>query len=253
MTLEKEEPVKQTRSIPAAVVIAALLIISAVASAQWSGKPPAEWSEKEAMKLLSDSPWGQTLVFGNPSDRDAAPHRDADSSRTIDIGGSRINRAAQVNYRVAFLSARPVREAISRLLEINQGGKVNEDMAAQLKSFVEEDYKDHVIISVFFDAPRPTTKLYNARELLDNLTLERLKANTYLSVEGGERVRLQEYIPPHGNYLGARFVFPRMVKGEPLATLQNISIHFHSELDDAYTLDKSFKLGAMIYKNRLEY
>ena len=29
-------------------------------SAQWNKKPYTEWSEKEATKLLNDSPWCQT-------------------------------------------------------------------------------------------------------------------------------------------------------------------------------------------------
>ncbi|MCI0488566.1 MAG: hypothetical protein L0229_18410, partial [Blastocatellia bacterium] len=60
------------------------------------------------------------------------------------------------------------------------------------------------------------------------------------------------YLPPGEMELGARFVFPRLVDGKPLVTLENREIRFHAELGD-YTLDKSFKLRDMIYKNRLEY
>src|SRR5207244_6371313 len=36
-------------------------------SGQWNKKPYTEWSEKEAMKLLNDSPWGQTHTFTDMS------------------------------------------------------------------------------------------------------------------------------------------------------------------------------------------
>src|SRR2546422_5099938 len=36
-------------------------------SAQWNKKPYTEWSEKEATKLLNDSPWGQTQALTDTS------------------------------------------------------------------------------------------------------------------------------------------------------------------------------------------
>ena len=48
--------------------MAALLVsVPLSASAQWEKKPYNEWSEKEALKLLNDSPWGRTLVFVLPT------------------------------------------------------------------------------------------------------------------------------------------------------------------------------------------
>ena len=36
-------------------------------SAQWNKKPYTEWTEKEATKLLNDSPWGQTQSLTDTS------------------------------------------------------------------------------------------------------------------------------------------------------------------------------------------
>ena len=233
-------------------VLCLMWLFPLFATAQWSGKPYTEWSEKEALKLLHDSPWAQTVIFSDLPDRTAAPNRDADSNRTIDVGGSRINRAAQINFRICLLSAKPVRQAISRLIEIKQGGNINQELAAQLKSFAEEDTSQQVIVTVLFDAPRPSTRFFNLRDLLDKFTTAELKNKAYLSVEGGSRLPLQEYLPPGETELGARFVFPRFVEGKPLVTLENREIRFHAELG-GYLLDESFKVRNMIYKNRLEY
>ncbi|MCI0490560.1 MAG: hypothetical protein L0229_28540, partial [Blastocatellia bacterium] len=52
-----------------------LFLFPLLVPAQWSGKPYTEWSEKEALKLLHDSPWGRTEIFSNLPDRDASPNR----------------------------------------------------------------------------------------------------------------------------------------------------------------------------------
>ncbi|MCI0389485.1 MAG: hypothetical protein MOB07_12080 [Acidobacteria bacterium] len=61
------------------VIAAALcLVCSLIAWAQWEKKPYTEWSEKEAQKLLNDSPWSQTQVF---SDTSHQPHHGVETKR----------------------------------------------------------------------------------------------------------------------------------------------------------------------------
>ncbi len=50
----------------------ALMLASPLSlSAQWNKKPYTEWSEKEAIKLLNDSPWGQTQALTDTTQRAA--------------------------------------------------------------------------------------------------------------------------------------------------------------------------------------
>src|SRR3989442_11622889 len=86
-------------------------------SAQWNNKLYTEGSEKEATKVLNDSPWGQTQTF-------------TDMSKTFATGPGRAPNPSQsgeaapkkVNFRIRFLSARPIREAFARAIELRQKG-----------------------------------------------------------------------------------------------------------------------------------
>jgi hypothetical protein len=50
-----------------------LLISSLNASGQWDKKPQAEWTEKDAIKVLNDSPWGRTQTFTSPMEQYRGP------------------------------------------------------------------------------------------------------------------------------------------------------------------------------------
>jgi hypothetical protein len=43
--------------------LTALLLGLPLGAAQWDKKPAAEWSDKDALKLLNESPWTRTQVF----------------------------------------------------------------------------------------------------------------------------------------------------------------------------------------------
>ncbi|MFN0124701.1 MAG: hypothetical protein ACKV2V_29715, partial [Blastocatellia bacterium] len=50
------------------IAIAILFLLTAGAIAQKKYKPWTEWSEKDAQKMLNDSPWGQTQADTNTSE-----------------------------------------------------------------------------------------------------------------------------------------------------------------------------------------
>src|SRR5690242_16686548 len=95
-----------------AIGLALLLICPLITAAQWNKKPYTEWSEKEALKLLNESPWGQTQVYTN-------------NSNTFGTGPGRTQASGDyntyfLNIRIRFLSAKPIRQAFSRLIAIKQ-------------------------------------------------------------------------------------------------------------------------------------
>jgi hypothetical protein len=53
-----------------------LLAGALAVAAQWDKKTPTEWSEREAQKLLNDSPWAQTQTFSDLSQARALSSRD---------------------------------------------------------------------------------------------------------------------------------------------------------------------------------
>ena len=252
-----------------ATSLAFCMVCSLVARSQWEKKPYAEWSEKEAQKLLNDSPWGQTQVISDTSQMFG--------NEKLSSGASRVANVFHVNFRIRFLSAKPVRQAISRVMELKQKGAVDERLASQLRAFAAADFPDYVVITVLCDSDQPNLRLQEATALLNNRTTADLKNNTFLELKDGRRVYMQEYQPPRNDGLGARFIFPRLIDGKPYITADSGEIHFVSELSQVgapsggvsrgqasggaggssgpmnYRLDSRFKVAAMNFQGKLEY
>lgn len=218
--------------------LALLMAHPLVISAQWNKKPYTEWSEKETMKLLSDSPWCQTHTFSDTS-KQASTQTSASGSVTA------IAEVVIVNFRVRFLSAKMTRQAIVRAMELQQKGKLPEQLAARLRAFAAADFPDYIVVTVTAESDRPSNMLQQATSLLYKLTTNELKNNTYLAVPGGKRLFLQEYQPPAKDGLGARFIFPRRVDGEPFISEKSGEILFHADLSGGSRLDANISNSAI--------
>jgi hypothetical protein len=198
--------------------------------AQWNKKPYTEWSEKEAIKLLNDSPWGQTQAVTDTSKQSSTTRSGSGSTTAIaDI----IN----VNFRVRFFSAKPTRQAIARFMELQQKGKLSDQMAAQLKALAAADFPDYIIVTVTAESDKASNMLQQANAALYKLTTNELKQSTYLVVKDGKRLFLKEYQPPRKDGLGARFIFPRLVDGDPFISERSGEILFHTDLSGGSALD----------------
>src|SRR5258706_16320918 len=100
-------------------IAALLLSLPLSVSAQWDKKAPGLWSEKEVQKLLNDSAWAHTQVFTSP----VTLYRGPTTGRQGTAGNATSANSADathVNFRIRFLSAKPVRQAISRMMEMKQ-------------------------------------------------------------------------------------------------------------------------------------
>ena len=226
-------------------------ILSLTASAQWEKKPYTDWSEKDAQKVLNDSPWGKTQVFSTPGEMFRSPTsgRQGTTTRTDPNPA----QALHLSFRVRFLSARPIRQAYSRLIELRQKGGMNEQAAGQLKQFVSCGFLEYVIITVTCDSQEAGSNTQQANALLSSRGTAELKNNTFLETKGGQRVFLQEFQPPKQDGIGARFIFPRLVDGKPFITPEAEEIHFVSELSSNYKLDRRYKIKEMMFDGKLEY
>ena len=235
------------------ISMAALLVsVPLSASAQWEKKPYTEWSEKEALKLLNDSPWGRTQVFttSQPLFRGPTTGRQGTSGQGTSANTA---NATHVNFRIRFLSAKPIRQAVTRMLEINQKQPMGDELAAHLKSFTSGEFLDLIVITVACDSQEPGANVQEALGLLRTRSTVALKNNTFLETKGGKRIFLQEYQPPRPDGLGARFIFSRLVDGKPFITPQSEEIHFFTELSGSYRLDRRYKVKDMMYEGKLEY
>ena len=123
--------------------------------AQWNKKPYTEWSEKEATKVLNDSPWGQTQNLTDTSQMTGQAR--------VDSGQSRISDVFNVNLRIRFLSAKPVRQAISHLMEMKNREAISAELAARLKAFAAADFPDYIVITVTGESDKASALLQQAQ------------------------------------------------------------------------------------------
>jgi hypothetical protein len=236
-------------------ILGLLLVFSLNTQAQWDKKPYAEWTEKESMKILNDSPWAKTQTFTSPG-----VAYNTGISGSSGIGATRSGRppdrpvdALHVNFRVRFLSAKPIRQAASRLIEIKKKGSGGEELAEVLKNFASGEFLEYIIVSIDVDSTDPGSNVQEAKALLHRSGTANLKNNTFLEVKGGKRIFLQEFQTPKSDGLGARFIFPRMIDGKPFITPESEEIHFFTELSGTYKIDRRYRTKDMMYEGKFEY
>lgn len=245
------------RKLAIAALMAALLAVGTLAQKQ--SKPWGEWSKKDAEKILNDSPWGQTqtetdtsqMFYSPTSDPNTRGRTSNDSSR---LGQGATNTEVHVNFHVRFFSAKPIRQAFARLIELNQPN-LPKQTEAQLTAWSNAHSDDWIIVAVAFDS---TDQRYGnvVMQAFGSATTDLAKNNTYLERKDGKKVFLSEYQAPGKDGAGAKFVFARTLDGQPFMTADGGEFRFHSEFStgsNAIKLDRRFKAADMLYEGQFEY
>jgi hypothetical protein len=264
-------------------VLALLGLAVTGALGQKQYKPWADWTKSDVEKILNDSPWGQTQVDTDTSEMVYTPTTlsgAGDSASRREQGAT--NQATSVKFRIRWLSAKPIREALVRQEQLTTG-KISE----QLRFFAEGPSYTRIVIAVTFEA---SDQRFGNRvmQAFRSANLSVLQNSTYLELKDGKRIFLQQYVAPQDNVLGAAmFVFPRNAEGRPLLIADALSVRFHSEYENQgardnamnppgqvgnprqpvsnsrvanqgespfkFRLDMKFKVPDMIYHDELEY
>ena len=240
-----------------------LLALCACSAFAQKTKPWTEWTEKDAAKILNDSPWGQTQVEGRsdkPTSDSAitavqAQRRDAqrvlsdnDADR-VQSGQPQADKS--IRYRTRFLSAKPVRGAFARLLLLRRA-EVDQNLSTQLQGFVDRDFSDYVVVVVSAEAADERL-VAPAMQTLTNATTELLKDKVYLERKDGKRLTLAEYRAPGPDGMGAKFVFMRQLEGQPFLTPESDNVRFFAQLSEKTKLNVKYKVSDMMYDGKLEY
>ena len=245
-----------------------LSILAVIAVAQ-DKQPWPNWDKRKAEKMLNSSPWAQTQVETDTSQLTYSPTTTGTSSvgqSTSSVAGSAAvnpgrsiqndradrgatNQALSVNYLVRFLSAKPIRHAFARMIELQD--KNNKGVREQLAPFVERDFSDFIVVAVTFDSS--DNRLAGpAFQAFSSATTGTLKNQAYLERSDGQRLFVMDYKPPISDGLGAKFVFARQVDGQPFLTEAG-DVRFFAQLSAKITLNTKYKLQDMIYEGKLEY
>jgi hypothetical protein len=245
------------------VFIGLLLALCACSALAQKTKPWTELSEKEAAKILNDSPWGQTQVEGRTETPGASSAITAvaasrrESDRVMSSGEANRMESGQpradtsIRFRARFLSAKPVRGAFARLLLLKKA-EVDENLSTQLQGFVDRDFSEYVVVAV--TAESADERLAgSAMQVLTAVTPEALKDKVFLERKDGKRLILADYRPPGPDGMGAKFVFRRQLEGQPFLTTESDNVRFFAQLNEKMKLNVRYKVSDMMYDGKLEY
>ncbi|HOB51384.1 MAG TPA: hypothetical protein PK176_01290 [Acidobacteriota bacterium] len=242
----------------------ALAAATLSAADYWEKKPYAKWSEKEARKMIMQSPWcvefswsstgssGDSLTQDATAYEPSSPVGTATSRGATDTVGS--EREILTIVRVMLFSSRPVRSAVAVLAAKGDAGRIE-----RLKDFAERDFGDEIVVAWVLDSkPKGATSVADLDRQLRALAVGELANETFLATSSGKKVFLKDYIPPTPDGTGAKFVFPRFLPdGTPLITAADKTLRFQTKKfqmrDDDISVDATFKLDKMIFNGQLDY
>jgi hypothetical protein len=170
-------------------------------------------------------------------------------SRTVD---GATNQPVNVKFTVRFFSARPVRRALIRLMELKQ--KPDPDVAEKMHAFADAKSPDSIIVTVGFET-KDQRYAGTVMQAMNSAITATLKNQTYLE-RNGKRLFLEEYVPPGKDGFGARFIFLRN-QGDaktPFIDSKTGDVRFFVQFPQrGPKVDRVFKVGDMIYEGELEY
>ena len=219
------------------LLITCLIGSSATTQGQKTSGGWTEWSRKDAEKLLTSSPWAQTQVetdltemFYSPT----SPNRGAPNSSGRAQQGA-TNQEVTLSYHIRFFSARPIRQALARLYQL-QRQPAGEELKG-LESFANAVPEKVIIVTVSYDSSDGRTA-GRAMQMFESAITATLKNKVYLERKDG---------------FGARFVFPRFLQERPFIADDSGEIRFYAELAEAMKLNMRFSTSQMKYNNQLEY
>lgn len=221
----------------------ALVVLTGVlfAKKSWE-KPYTEWNKKDAQRVLNDSPWADSYV----------------RTRSYAGRGSGLRGEKEVRdvFLVRYFSALPIRHAYLRLIQIgnNYAELGPEQKAAFDRKFgglATRDYSDQIIVALIFESNDPDLSLQIERNLRVN-TAEFFRQGCFLISDRLGRVELAEYYPPSPDGTGAKFIFPREVDGQPVASPEDKEVKFEFNAPDFGRVLVTQKIKEMIYNGKLE-
>ena len=235
-----------------------VLMIAGLAVAQ--KKPWTEWTKKDVDKTLNDSAWGQTQTEGgggggSQSNESAITQVAAQRSAERQLSNSRgesgeTKPTAYVKYQVRFLSAKPVREAFARQVLMSKP-EPDENLTNELQGFINRDFADYIVISVGVEVG--DAKMAGPiMQAFSGATAEALKEKVYLERKDGKKVFLEAYRAPVQDGMGAKFIFKRVVDGQPFLS-ENDNVRFVAQFNEKMKLNTRYKLSEMQYDGKLEY
>jgi len=158
----------------------------------WQKKDYRQWSERECRKLLENSPWARSYIVSQVL------------IEPLETPGTERAREPnpRIEYQVQFRSARPIRQALARLAQINQKydqmpPEQQQAFDRKAEEFLAASFPDTVILHVGYSSNVQVDDRDLARHWQIQTT-EMLKNFVYLIGSEGEKVPLLRYTVAEG-------------------------------------------------------
>jgi len=196
----------------------------------------SQWSVDEAVSVLNKSPWARQMTF----------------TRVVGGIGSGVFGEKEIysTFFVRFLSARPIRQALVRLQQIQQGydrmdTTARSEFDGLTERLLDPDLGRWIVLTVNFRSNDPDTER-SVKQFFQSQSFETIKNRVHLSTVRFPQLEISAYYPPQGDAIGAKFVFPRQVDSVPVLTDEDRTVSFQLDpvgMDSGLIVD--FSLAPM--------
>jgi hypothetical protein len=200
----------------AVLTILSVAVVGVQAADVWVDKDWKQWSKEDVKVLLEHSPWAKGWAKGQVNTSSAVP-----SVSGAGQEGAAAENAPTIHYYLQIRSAEPVREAVIRQFQLDQGYDTSMT-EAQKKSFDERaaqflnrKYDDVINVHVVYSSNIQEFE----RELAvywQNITQDSVPNDFYLITERGNHIAPTRYVAPKTGAYEFDLSFPRVVNGEPV-------------------------------------
>jgi hypothetical protein len=235
----ESSPLRITRLLTVATF--SLICAALLTSKDLIEKPFDKWDRGEVAKIFSDSAWAQSQTY-----------------TSVIEGGYQGQNEAQYKFVVRLFSALPIREAYVRMLQImNRYDDMAPDKRKQFDSgangLLTANLNDEIIVALAFSTNLPEATR-DVQRFLDTATTQTLNQQAFLFSPRAGRLDLKKYLPPGQEGIGARFIFPRSLKGQPVLAPGDKELRFEvwvSPINQRVLV--GFKPSKMMYKGEIAY
>ena len=234
--------------IPAILLIAVIVApVSPKNKETYEDTPYRQWSVELVKTIMTKSPWAQE--WGTSTAFDTKSQAGSQAVEGQDEGRN--------SFVIRLMSALSVRQAYVRYLQLaNHYDTMTPEQRQQFDSKVNvlltADVSQEIILALLYKSNVPETTR-ELRQFFATQTTATLNQSAYLYGPHG-RIDLMKYIPPNSEEASARFVFPRVVDGQPVLQPGDKEMRFELWVPPiGQKLQVAFEAKKMVFQGKLDY
>ena len=234
-----------------------LLLFAFPARAQvWETKDWKTWTSEDCEKVLTDSPWAQRFVAESRTD---TPGSVLTTVRPTQMPTRELQVQQRIIYVVQLRSARPIREAMVRQLQIASNydrlqPAQKQAFDKQANEYLNQDFGSYVVVHVNFTSNTDAVTKQLVQQWGSTLP-PKVKDATLLLSTSGDHVKFENYAPPEKGTQEFELYFPKSWEGKSVAAEagKKIQVQLPGVAFRQERIEIDFDLKKMQYRGNLEY